>query len=182
MGFYRFTAVALLAASLSTSPGAAEGVDVELPVSALTSEIESDWASVYYSKTQPLLLGNDGSATGGWLAWQLDSTTPLSQVHAERPGRRTKLVTPIYGSKTGENDLIVSIGQPDSIIRVWEVPSFREVNSARVVALGDWSALCSWKSTSGDDYLYLFGKKQAKLFLARRKHGRVEIVEVPGRP
>ncbi|GAB1316558.1 3-phytase [Madurella fahalii] len=178
MGFYRFATAALLAASLSTLPGVAEGVGVELRVSALTSEIESDWTSVYYSTTQPLVLGNDGSATGGWLAWQLDSATPLSQVHAETPGRRTKLVTPVYGSKTGEKDLIVSIGQPDSIIRVWEVPGFSEIRSARVVALGDWSALCSWKSTSGVDYLYLLGKKQAKMFLVRRGRDGVGIVEV----
>lgn len=179
MGFYRFAAAALLAASASLYPAAAEAVDVELPVSALTYAVESDWTSVYYSKTQPLVLGNDGSATGGWLAWQLDSATPIIQVHAETPGRRTKVVTSIYGNKRGENDLVVSIGQPDSVIRAWEVPGFKEVKSARLVALGDWSALCSWKSTTGADYLYLFGKKQAKVFLVRRKErDDVEIVEV----
>ncbi|KAL2016674.1 hypothetical protein VTK56DRAFT_3176 [Thermocarpiscus australiensis] len=60
-------------------------IDAAAPVSALTSAIESDWTSVYYFDT-PLLLGNDGSAaTGGWLAWNLHSATPLTNAHAETP-------------------------------------------------------------------------------------------------
>jgi 3-phytase len=185
MGFRQFATAALAVVSLSVYPGVADAVDVDLPVSALTSEVESDWTSVYYSKKQPLLLGNDGSPTGGWLAWKLDSASPLTQVHAETPGRRTKLVTTVYADAddSDEEDLIVSIGQPDSVIRVWEADDFEEVKSARFVALGDWSALCSWKTATGSDYLYLFGKKQAKMFLIRRAHGDdddddVKIIEV----
>jgi 3-phytase len=152
----------------------------ELPVVALAPTEESDWTSVYYSKTDPFLLGNDGSAAnGGWTAWKLDSATPLSQVHAETPGRRTKLVTVVHrddGKK--KKDLVFSISQPDSIIRAWTLPDFKEVKSARFTALGDWSALCSWKAASGNDYLYLFGKKQAKVFLLNEEKNHVGIVEV----
>ncbi|KAK3294131.1 uncharacterized protein B0H64DRAFT_343295 [Chaetomium fimeti] len=163
----RFTAAALLASTLSIQAAA---VDVEIPVSAVTSEIESDWTSVYYGRT-PLLLGNDGTAgSGGWLAWNVDSATPLTQVHAETPGRRTKVVTTIHGRDDDNKStgLAVSIGQPDSVLRAWELPDFEEVESARTTVLGDWSALCSWKSPSGADYVYLFGKKEAKVFLVRK--------------
>jgi 3-phytase len=159
----------LIAAASLLAWGVA-GVQVDLPVSALTSEVESDWSSVYYSKT-PLLVGNDGSAaSGGWLAWKLDSGAPLSKVHAETPGR-TKIVTTIHGRDDDDKQtgLVVSIGQPDSILRAWELPDFKEVKSARRLVLGDWSALCSWKSPSGNDYLYLFGKKEAKMFLVRKE-------------
>jgi 3-phytase len=163
----RFPAAALLAATL---PIHAAAVDAEIPVSAVTSEVESDWTSVYYGKT-PLLFGNDGSAgTGGWLAWNLDSASPLTQAHVETPGRRTKLVTTIHGRDDDKKPtgLAVSIGQPDSILRAWEVPDFDEVKSARTTVLGDWSSLCSWKSPSGGDYVYLFGKKEAKVFFVRK--------------
>jgi 3-phytase len=176
----RLAAAAVLASSLQAS-----AADIDLPVSAVTSEVESDWTSVYYGRT-PLLFGNDGSAgSGGWLAWKIDSASPLSQAHAETPGRRTKAVTVIHGrdddnKRTG---LAISIGQPDSIIRAWELPDFEEVDSARNTALGDWSALCSWKSQSGADYVYLFGKKQAKVFLVRKDDDEddyedAELVEV----
>ncbi len=173
MGFSgRLTAAALLASNLALPSSA---VDVEIPVSALTSEIESDWTSLYYGKT-PLLLGNDGgAATGGWLAWDLDSSSPLAQVHAETPGRRTKLVTVIHGldDKNKATGLAVSIAQPDSILRGWALPDFKEVKSARTTVLGDWSALCTWKSPSGGDYIYLFGKNTAKVFLVRKDdHGK----------
>ncbi|KAL2130836.1 hypothetical protein VTI74DRAFT_5879 [Chaetomium olivicolor] len=183
MGFTdRLTAVALLASVLSV-PAAA--VDVDVSVSALTSEVESDWTSVFYGK-KPLILGNEGTAaTGGWHAWALDSTTPLTQAHAETPGRRTKLVTTIHGRDDDKKltGLAVSIGQPDSILRAWELPDFEEVKSARTKALGDWSALCSWKSPSGGDYIYLFGKRQAKVFFVRKeKHNDdyddAEFVEI----
>lgn len=163
----RFTAAVLLTSTLSIQ---ASAVDVDIPVSAVTSDIESDWASIYYGKT-PLLLGNDGTAaTGGWLAWDLNSAAPLKQVHAETPGRRTKLVTTIHSRDNDKKPtgLAVSIGQPDSVLRAWELPDFDEVKSARSTVLGDWSALCSWKSPSGNDYVYLFGKKEAKVFLVRK--------------
>ncbi len=177
----RFAAAALLAAAL---PARVSAADVDIPVSALTTEVESDWTSVYYGKT-PLLLGNDGgAATGGWYAWDINSASPLTQTHAETPGRRTKLVTTIHGlrgDKKASSALAVSIGQPDSILRAWELPSFDEVKSARATVLGDWSALCSWKSPTGGDYVYLFGKKQAKVFLVRKDKKDTEFVEVSWR-
>ncbi|KAK4444186.1 hypothetical protein QBC34DRAFT_385461 [Podospora aff. communis PSN243] len=130
---------------------------VTVPASTATFELPAD----------PLLIGNDGSAAnGGWTAWKLESTTPLTQVHAETPERRTKLVTVVYRDDGKKKKNLVTL------------PDFKEVKSARFTALGDWSALCAWKAASGNDYLYLFGKKEAKLFLFSEEKGRVEIVEV----
>ncbi|KAK4099208.1 thermostable phytase [Parathielavia hyrcaniae] len=186
MGFSRrFTTAALLASSLPIQAAAA---DVEIAVSAVTAVAESDWTSVYYGET-PLLLGNDGtSAAGGWLAWNLDSAPALTQAHAETPGRRTKLVTTIHGREYDDDEeiertgLAVSIGQTDSILRGWELPDFEEVKSVRTTVLGDWSALCSWKSPTGNDYVYLFGKKEAKLFFVPKDddgdYEDIKLVEI----
>lgn len=181
MGFSRYFATGALLCS--AVPPYAHAVDVDIPVSALTSEVESDWTSVYYGKT-PLLFGNDGSAaSGGWLAWDINSTTPLNQVHAETPGRRTKLVTTIHRQTSANTPagLAVSIGQPDSVLRAWELPGFEEAKSAQTTVLGDWSALCSWKSPGGNDYVYLFGKMEAKVFLVRTNDengGVIRFLEV----
>lgn len=182
MGFTQRLAAAVLASTLSAQVAA---VDVEVPVSALTSAFESDWTSVFYGE-KPLVLGNDGTAAaGGWRAFDLNSATPLTETHAETPGRRTKLVTAIHGRDDDHKTvgLAVSIAQPDSILRAWELPDFKEVESAETKVLGDWSSLCAWKSPSGGDYIYLFGKKEAKVFFIRKDRDEhdyedAEFVEV----
>ncbi len=171
----KLVAASVLAA-LAAWPGAASAaVDVTVPVSALTADVESDWTAVYYSRSKPLLLGNDGAAaTGGFHAWNLDTDTPLAQVHAEVTGR-TKLVAAVYG--VGGKDLAVTIAQPDSLLRVFELPAFKPVKDAEFSVLGDWSALCPWKADSGNQYLYLFGKRQAIQFLIRKSKNSIEIVQ-----
>ncbi|CAG8971149.1 hypothetical protein HYALB_00010124 [Hymenoscyphus albidus] len=139
-----------------------------LAISAKTSEVESDNTAIYYS-TEPLLLGNDGlAATGGFHVYSLPtgSNSTLVEKEWKTPGR-TKLLATVYD--IGGKDLILTIAQPDSIIRAFEVNGLQEVEEARKSALGDWSALCTWKSAaSGNQYFYLFGKKQVVRYLTRK--------------
>jgi 3-phytase len=141
---------------------------VNLTISALTAEVESDTSSVYYSKKQPLLLGNDGTAaTGGFRAWALDGGNPLEEVAKLTPGR-SKLVAPVYDLSGRGDDYVISITQTRSVISVYEAPGFKEIRGARFVELGDWSCLSTWQSKASNQYFYLFGKKQIKQFLIRR--------------
>lgn len=154
-------------------------VELDVNVTAITSEVESDFTAVYYSNKKPLLIGNDGDPdTGGFHVFDLNSKS-LSQVSSEVTGR-TKLVTTVHG--VGEKDLVATIAQPDSVIRLFEAPKLKHIKDADFKALGDWSALCSWKSQAGNDYLYLFGKKQAVQMLVRETKKSVEIVEVRKSP
>jgi 3-phytase len=169
------SAVGLFAVAIQPRLASA-AVDLKLGVTAVTSKVESDWTSVYYSKTQPLLLGNDGeAATGGFHVWDINGVTPLPEIKTLKTGR-TKVVATVYG--IAGKDYAVTIAQPDSIIRVFGIPGFSEVKSAQLKALGDWSSLCPWKSKSLNQYFFLFGKKQAMQFLIRKAGDSVEIVEV----
>ncbi|KAF4456141.1 3-phytase precursor [Fusarium albosuccineum] len=151
-------------------------VEVDVGVTAYTAEVESDWTAVYYSDSEPLLIGNDGGPDkGGFHVYDLGSESPLKEVAARTPGR-SKLVTTVYD--VDEKDLLVTIAQPDSVIRVYEMPEFEQIKDADFKVLGDWSALCSWKSEAGNDYIYLFGKGQAVQLLLRETKKSVEIVEV----
>jgi len=91
---------------------------VELPISATALEYESDWTSIYYSKSQPLLIGNDGSAAaGGFHTFSLNgNSSSLTEVASVAPGR-TKLMTVVYN--VGREDLIISIDQPTSVLRAY---------------------------------------------------------------
>lgn len=150
--------------------------EVDLPISATTADVESDISAVYYS-SRPLLLGNDGSAaTGGFHAWSLDSNASTLPEVSAKTGGRSKLVAAVYD--VGKKDLIVTIAMPDSVLRVFDAEG-KGAQVAEKKAIGDWSALCPWKSAqSGNQYFYLFGKKQAVQYLVRKKEKKVEIVEV----
>ncbi|KAK4186758.1 hypothetical protein QBC35DRAFT_500441 [Podospora australis] len=150
-------------------------VSVNVTLATARNNIESDWTSIYYSK-KPLVLGNDGgAASGGIRAWDLDSAPPLQQIKHLTPGR-TKLVTTVYN--VGKRDLVVTIAQPDSVIRVYDLPAFVEIQSARFKVLGDWSALCAWKSQTHNQYFYLLGKRVGIQFLLRENTGKPEILKV----
>ena len=171
--------VTLLAVALQLWFVAAAVVELDVAVTAVTSpDVESDWTTVYYSDKKPLLIGNDGGPDkGGFHAYGLGSES-LKEVAARVTGR-TKLVTTVYG--VGERDLIVTIAQPDSVMRVFEAPKLEHVSEADREVLGDWSALCSWKSPTENNYVYLFGKNQAVQLLVRetkKKEESVEILEV----
>lgn len=150
---------------------------VSLSISALTAEIESDWAAVYYGAKprDSLLVGNDGSAaTGGIRTYGLFDRD-LTETARRTPGR-TKVVGVLYD--IGGRDLLVSITATESIIRLYDVDGLREIPGAQKKVLGDWSCLCTWRSPRGADYVYLFGKKQAIQFLVRKNGRELEILEV----
>ncbi|KAK1982660.1 phytase [Colletotrichum cereale] len=180
MGLKYLTCAAAIVA-VAVHPWLSAAVDLELNITSLTGgELESDWTAIYYSKDKPLLLGNDGgAATGGFHAWDLDSDSPLSEVKTVTTGR-TKLITTVYD--VAGKDLAVTIAMPDSIIRVYELPAFTEIESAQTTMLGDWSALCSWRSKSLNDYVYLFGKSLAVQYLVRQGKDSIELVEVQSIP
>ncbi|KAL4884315.1 hypothetical protein BJY04DRAFT_225603 [Aspergillus karnatakaensis] len=155
--------------------GTAAAPTADLPVSSVTTEVESDLATFYYgSKSKgALLFGNDGSAaTGGFRSFDLQSLNET----ARRTHGRSKDVGFLYD--VGKRDLLVTIAAPDSLIRVFDVDGLKEVPGAQKKALGDWSCLCTWRSSSGADYFYLFGKKQAIQFLVRPDGSDVEVLEI----
>ncbi|KFA76090.1 hypothetical protein S40288_00273 [Stachybotrys chartarum IBT 40288] len=164
--------VALLA--LSPALATAAPLELELNVTATTSgEIESDWTAVYYG-AEPLLIGNNGGPDrGGFSVFSLDAELPeTTSVYTGR----TKLLTTVYD--IADKDYLITIAQPDSIIRAFELPSVAQVEDFGFTQLGDWSALCSWKSRTGNQYLYLFGKKQGTQFLVRSENDELRLVEV----
>lgn len=164
----------LLVGGLATCAAAA---NVKLNVSAITSgTIESDWTTTYYSAEDPLLITNDGgAATGGFHAFNIDDKSPLEAVKDQFTGR-TKLVSTIYD--VGGKDYMVSIPQTTSVFSFYELPGLTKIDDVAFKSLGDWSALCTWKSHSENTYLYIFGKHEAVQFLAREHDGQVEMVEV----
>ncbi|OAX85238.1 hypothetical protein ACJ72_00398 [Emergomyces africanus] len=178
-----FTAAAI---SLGLIQGAsltlAAPARTDVPVSGLTGEVEGDQSIIYYGNKQAesLLVGNDASAvTGGWKAWHLinNATTSTLPELAVRIHGRTKAIGVVYD--VGGKDIIVSIAATDSVLRVYEACNVDELPSNQKVMLGDWSALCPWRSPkSGNQYFYLFGKKQAVQFIVREKGGKVEIFEI----
>lgn len=153
----------------------AAAVELELNVTAITGTIDAGWSSVHYSDS-PLLLGNDGgTSTGGFHAFELDGDTPLPLVKSLVNGR-TGLVSTVHGLY-GE-DWLLTIATADSLLRVFKLPDLVENESAQFLALGDWSSLCSWRSESGNQYAFLFGKEQAVQLLIRSRGGSLEMVEV----
>ncbi|KAI1101228.1 3-phytase [Jackrogersella minutella] len=166
----------LFAASLAANLASA-ALEINLPISARSDVIESDFTAVYYDAARPVLVGNDGGAsTGGFHTFDLDGETNLTETNHQFPGR-TKLVTTLYD--VGGKDLIVTIAQPDSYFRLYDASTAEQVGEPLARTLGDWSAVCAWKSqSSGEQYLYLFGKSQAIHFLVRGHNGSYEFVEI----
>lgn len=173
----KYLACAAAIAAVAMHPWLATAADVEANITALTGgELEADWTNIFYSKEKPLLLGNDGgAATGGFHAWDLNSDSPLSEVKSMITGR-TKIITTVY-NVTGK-DYAITIAMPDSIIRVYEMPGFTEIESAQVTMLGDWAAMCSWRTKSLNDYVFLFGKSVVVQYLVRPTKDSIELVEV----
>lgn len=156
--------------------GATVAPQVDLLLSATTADVDSDNTAVYYS-SHALLFGNDGSAAAGGIhAWSLDSNASILPEVSAKKGGRSKLVAAVYD--VGKKDLIITIAMPDSVLRVFDAEG-KGAQVAEKKAIGDWSALCPWKSAeSGNQYLYMFGKKQAVQYLIRKKEKKVEVVEV----
>ena len=149
-----------------------------LSIDATTGEIEGDKSVVYYNSTPPQLVGNDGSAvSGGFRTWEL--TTPgerLKELSAEATGR-TKLVTVVYSIQGV--DYIITLSQSDQNLRWFNLQTGEELASARKYILGDFSSLCQWRSPdSGLQYVYLFGKKEVRMYLLDGRGSAPKTVEV----
>lgn len=135
----------------------AQAPEVELPITARSKEVESDWTAVAYNRNAPFLVGNDGgAASGGLHVFELNNSNPLPEVKHVTPGR-SKLVAVAHG--VGMKDLILTIAQTDSYFRVYDAATVEQLGEPISLTLGDWSSLCTWKSqASGETYVYLFGK------------------------
>ncbi|KAL4933794.1 uncharacterized protein BDV17DRAFT_286606 [Aspergillus undulatus] len=152
----------------------------KLTISSISTEVDSDQSTVYYSTKTPILFGNDGgAATGGIRGFDLLDEN-LTQTLQVTPGR-TKVVGVLYDIGERGRDVLVSIAAPDSVIRVWDIgDGLTEIPGAEKKALGDWSALCTWQAPggAGGSYFYLFGKKQAMQFLVRSGNSTESEIEV----
>lgn len=156
---------------------AATASALELNISSLTSGfVDSDYVATYYSDSEPLLLGNDGGASsGGFHVWNIDGETPLESTVDQFTGR-TKVLATLYD--VDGKDYFVSIPATTSILSLYELPAASRVEGVEAFALGDWTTICTWKSPSLNDYVFIFSKKEAKQYLVRQRDGSLEIVEV----
>ncbi|EXK23644.1 hypothetical protein FOMG_19595, partial [Fusarium oxysporum f. sp. melonis 26406] len=131
--------------------------------------------TLYYSDRNPLLIDNDGGPdNGGFHAYNLNSKSPLKEVTARTPGR-SKLITTVYD--INKKDILITIMQPDSVVRAYKMPKSKQIKDADFKVLGDWSALCSWKSPAGNDYVYLFGKGQAVQLLLQETKKSFKFIQ-----
>lgn len=140
---------------------------------------DSDNAALIYAPS-PILLANDGSAVdGGFRTFSASNSTNSTLFTArthERSGR-TKIAIPVYD--VGGRDVIFNIPSPNSVIRLYDVSSGNEVAGSRRYQLGDWSVARNWRSqTSGENYVFLFGKKKVVQFLIKGDGDDVEVLEV----
>lgn len=152
----------------------AQNVNVTLTPAAVG--FEGDNTAFYYSSS-PLLLANDGSAAeGGFRVFDAKRTSQWAEVAHLKTGR-SKVAVPMYD--IGGRDIVVTIAATDSVMRAFEANSLEEIENARKSILGDWSTLCSWRSaSSGNSYLFLFGKKMVVQLLVRSQEKRIQILEV----
>ncbi|KAK2763313.1 hypothetical protein FQN54_009949 [Arachnomyces sp. PD_36] len=165
---------------LCTGNALAAAGKVDLNISAKTDEIEGGYSAMYYGTDgrDAKLVGIDGSAaTGGFRTWEFeDDGETLIELTSSTPGR-TKVVDVLYG--VAGKDLLVSITATESILRLYDAKDPGAEALASKDALGDWSSLCSWRSSeSGWQYFYLFGKKEAVQFVVRDRDGELDILEV----
>ena len=123
------------------------------------------------------LVGNDGAATGGFDIWRVapDSNGTLSNPIVHKTGR-TKLIHIVY-SVAGK-DWVATLAQSDSFLRLFDMGTQSELDSARTKVWGDYSAMCGWRAPSGAQYIYIFGKKTVKVYLLQDGSDRVNVLEV----
>jgi 3-phytase len=169
------TSLTLAAALLSVA--FAQNATITLTPAA--TGFDSDNAALIYASS-PILLANDGSAANGgfrtFSASKFRNLTSFTERLHEKSGR-TKIAIPIYD--VGGRDVIFNVPSPDSIIRAYDVATGLEVAGSQKYQLGDWSVARSWRSqTSGEDYVFLFGKKMVVQFLIRPDGDGLQIIEV----
>ena len=164
-------------ASVAFSYAAAQNANITL-VPAATG-FEGDNTAFIYGRS-PLLVVNDGSAEdGGFRSFSVSKLVPFKQSTHQKTGR-SKIAVPVHG--VGGRDMIINIPAPDSLFRVFDAQSGKKVDSNDKRQLGDWSTACVWRSQkSGENYLFLFGKRMAVQFFVRGGRKGVEILEVNSR-
>ncbi|KAH8597188.1 hypothetical protein B0O99DRAFT_618200 [Bisporella sp. PMI_857] len=148
-----------------------------LPILASTTTVESDKVFFYYA-SQPQLIGNDGSADkGGFHVYDINSAgngTSLPEAYATVTGR-TKVVSAVYDVNGADH--LVTFSTPEHTLRFYDLATREEVASKFILA--EFSALCGWQSpATGEQYIYLFGKKQVKMYLLQTNENGFEPVEV----
>lgn len=140
---------------------------------------DSDNAAWIYAAS-PVLLANDGSAADGGFRTFSTSNSTVSTTFIERSHvrtGRTKIAVPVYD--VGGRDIIFNVPSPNSVIRAYDVATGEEVAGSRKYQLGDWSVARVWRSQeSGENYVFLFGKKLVVQFLIRDGEDDLEILEV----
>ena len=136
---------------------------------------EADNTAFHYSSA-PLLIANDGSAAnGGFRTFNVQKKSGWTEKAHLKTGR-SKVALPI--SKVGDRDIVVTIAATDSVMRAFDAEKFSEIEDARKYILGDWSTLCSWRSSSsGNLYLFLFGKKMTVQLLVRSYQKKIQFLE-----
>lgn len=122
------------------------------------------------------------------------SSGPRHELSVLGPGTyatgRTKLVAVIYD--VSGTDWLATIAMPDSVIRFFEIGVQKHAGNGKCesqlgqgravrVVRGDWSAMCTWRrGSTGEQYLYLFGKGKVVMFLIRagEEDKSIDVVEV----
>jgi len=171
--------VCALGLSLSVSAQSSISLDVSISTSGKIASDKVAWfyPTSYSNASDILLVGNDGAATGGFNVWEValasNGTLPNPIVH--KTGR-TKLVNVVY-SIAGK-DWIVTLAQSDSYLRLFNVETQLELESARTKVWGDYSAMCGWRAPSGAQYIYVFGKKTVKVYILQDGNNCVNVLEV----
>src|SRR5258708_4774168 len=135
---------------------------IPLNVSIATlGKIASDKVAWFYptssSKASDILLvGNDGAATGGFNTWEVASASngTLTNPTVHKTGR-TKLVNVVY-SIAGK-DWGVTLAQSHSYLRLFDVETQSEQESARTKIWGDYCTMCGGRAPSGAHYINIFG-------------------------
>ena len=150
--------------------------DVEVTIVPAAVGFESDSTAFQYT-SRPLLVANDGSAAdGGFRVFDGFKSVRWSEKAHLKTGR-SKVALPI--DNVGGRNIVVTIAATDSVMRVFDTDQFSEIKEARKDMLGDWSTLCSWRSaSSGNVYLFLFGKKMTVQLLIRGRRKTIQILEV----
>lgn len=141
--------------------------------------LDSDNAALIYASS-PILLANDGTAAdGGFRTFDVSNSTNSSSFieRSHEKSGRTKIAIPVYD--VGGRAVVFNIPSPNSIVRAYDVESGSEIEGSRKYQLGDWSVARNWRSqTSGENYVFLFGKKMVVQFLVRGDGEDVQILEV----
>ncbi|KAH7071106.1 hypothetical protein BKA63DRAFT_419522 [Paraphoma chrysanthemicola] len=153
---------------------AAQNASIILALAA--TGFEGDNTEFIYADP-PILVVNDGSAAdGGFRTFEVANSSAFAAKSQEKSGR-SKVAVPVHD--IGGRNLIVNIPAPDSLIRVFDAETGEKIDGDDKKQLGDWSSACVWRSsTSGDSYIYLFGKQMTVQFLVRADDDDVEILEV----